>query len=555
MRPPRPLVLMLLAIPACALYCGGCATRHQVVFTDGPVITRVDDTRDIPEPEELDFLRLSHLIDNLVLRQARLGLDPNPPWPARDVNRLGRVVDSSWYTNRIVALDAEAVGRGPGGGDPGPEAYRPWTITGLKTGGMNPGFNFRDSRGAGYICKFDKPGEPIVATAAGAIASRLFWALGYNVPDDRVVEFERGDLRIEDGATVRNEMGHKRALRPDDIDALLESVPGRTPGGGYRALASRFLDGRPVGGYAYSGTREDDPNDTIPHEKRRSLRGLRVFGAWLGHVDQKIDNSLDVYVKEGDRRFLRHYLVDFDACLGGFWSARHEQRIGFHYEFDLHEFFTGLPALGLMVRPYERIGPPEHPQIGVFESRLFDPAAWRPNYVNNYFDACGRADAFWAGTVLAGITDRIIDAAVEAGRYPDPAAAGIAARVLRDRRDKTLRWALTRAAPAIGLDRIVPTGTGLRIRAGDALAAAGLASGLRFGVEVLDRDGVSLGTALRESPTPEVEIPALMEAGLDYMIVRWSAVDADGRRLPDSEGHYLRDAGGWRLIGVLRDGE
>ena len=59
------------------------------------------------------------------------------------------------------------------------------------------------------------------------------------------------------------------------------------------------------------GVRDDDPNDTVPHEHRRELRGLRVFAAWLNHTDMKEDNTLDMFVEEGGRHFVKHHLVDF----------------------------------------------------------------------------------------------------------------------------------------------------------------------------------------------------------------------------------------------------
>ena len=68
----------------------------------------------------------------------------------------------------------------------------------------------------------------------------------------------------------------------------------RQPNGKYRAIASRFADGRPVGYFKYYGTRPDDPNDIYPHEHRRELRGNLVFAAWINHDDSRGINSLDM---------------------------------------------------------------------------------------------------------------------------------------------------------------------------------------------------------------------------------------------------------------------
>ena len=71
-------------------------------------------------------------------------------------------------------------------------------------------------------------------------------------------------------------------------------------------LVSRFADGKPPGNFRYYGTRPDDPNDVVPHEHRRELRGAGVFGAWLNHDDSRGVNSLDMLVGNEGRRYVRH---------------------------------------------------------------------------------------------------------------------------------------------------------------------------------------------------------------------------------------------------------
>ena len=64
------------------------------------------------------------------------------------------------------------------------------------------------------------------------------------------------------------------------------------------------------------GPAADDPNDRIRHEDRRSLRASWMLAAWLAVYDASAINTLDSYVEEDGRHFVRHYLIDFGAGLG-----------------------------------------------------------------------------------------------------------------------------------------------------------------------------------------------------------------------------------------------
>ena len=104
-------------------------------------------------------------------------------------------------------------------------------------------------------------------------------------------------------------------MHQGDIAWLLSRAV-RANDGSYRVILSKATPGRPVGRIRFHGTRADDPNDVVPHEHRRELRGYFVFAAWLNHVDAKGINSLSSLITENGRSFIRHYLLDFGSALG-----------------------------------------------------------------------------------------------------------------------------------------------------------------------------------------------------------------------------------------------
>jgi hypothetical protein len=109
-------------------------------------------------------------------------------------------------------------------------------------------------------------------------------------------------------------------MRPEDIDELLKQAS-RDADGSYRVSASLAIPGRSAGHFRFHGTRPDDPNDIVPHEHRRELRGYGTFAAWLNHVDAKAGNTKDTLVTENGRVVVRHWLLDFGSTLGsgGVW--------------------------------------------------------------------------------------------------------------------------------------------------------------------------------------------------------------------------------------------
>ncbi len=152
-----------------------------------------------------------------------------------------------------------------------------------------------------------RPEAPEGATAAVAIATQDFlgaWLQpGRVVPDDLRSEERRPSTRgRRSGARTAN----ARRSRRTTSTSILESVA-RNADGTYRVIAGRLLPGKILGGFLYAGTRPDDPNDLVPHEHRRELRALRVFGAWTNLTDLKAANTLDTVRHgkwQGDRQTL-----------------------------------------------------------------------------------------------------------------------------------------------------------------------------------------------------------------------------------------------------------
>lgn len=250
--------------------------------------------------------------------------------PAGNLNTVDEVPDSSWFTNRIGSrpITAEELQRGPVAG-PAP-APQKWTLTREKSAGMAPGFTAKDANGETWFVSFDAKANPRGATAAVVISTKIFWALGYNQVEYFVTSFAPGSATIDPKATKKRPAGKRTPMTEDDVRELLEKVP-REPDGTVRAAAGRLLPGRVIGGFRYKGTRPDDPNDIVPHEHRRELRALRVFGAWTNLTDMKAGNTLDTVVTEGtEHRAPLPAGCRLDVRRRRGRSARRERGLGAH---------------------------------------------------------------------------------------------------------------------------------------------------------------------------------------------------------------------------------
>jgi hypothetical protein len=411
-------------------------------YPDDP-LWRDDDRRPVAEPAVHDLSKSYEFVTNTFRETARsFG-------PALNVNTLGEVPDSSWFTNRLGQDDMtlEDVLRGPNQVD-GPAPGR-WLVTGRPDAGITPKFTIRDARGDTYLIKLDPVSNPELPSSVELISTKLFHAIGYHVPQDFVVHFDPDRLLVAPGARTRNEVGKRIPIRQTEVQRWLKDMP-RRPDGSIRALASLWVPGKVVGQFMFNGRRSDDPNDLFPHERRRELRGLRLFAAWLNHDDARAINSIDTYVEEEGRRYIRHYLQDFGSNLGSGSTSAQQPRGGYEYLIERGEIGKGLIGLGFYRRNWMSIKWPQDPSIGNIEAEVYDPATWKTEYPNPAFKQMDAADAFWAASIMSRFSDAMIRGIVEEAQLTNPEAARYVTDVIIKRRDKTVRWGVTRTNP---LDR------------------------------------------------------------------------------------------------------
>lgn len=419
----RFVIFLCLAapLPAQRFYSDDPLAREPKPRSVGPMITRkLSDYYDL----------FSNQFSGLGERQPRQGALIS----AQDTNTLGEPMQGAWYTQRHYyhRMSREDLLTGPGNTTP-PSDSGKWTITAAKEEGITPGFAIVDSENRAYFIKFDPPSNPEMATSADSISSRFFYALGYHVPENYIVQFPMDRLQIGPSVQIEDATGHKRSMDRGDLNRLMERVS-RTKGL-YRATASRALPGKPIGPPRYYGTRSDDPNDVVPHEHLRVLRGLQVFCAWLDHDDSRAINNLDTVVTEDGVSFVRHYLLDFGSTLGSATQTANSPRSGAYF-FTWKSSAVQLFTLGLMPPYWAYAHYPDYPSIGRFESNVFDPERWVPEYPNAAFVNRLPDDEFWAAKQVMAFSDADIDTIVSAGRLSSPDAAAYLARCLKERRDK-----------------------------------------------------------------------------------------------------------------------
>jgi hypothetical protein len=537
---------LLLLLAAAAAFP---AASQRKFYIDDP-ITREPETKDASHAQSRDI----HLGYDLGLNLFGRPGDPSMV-QAQNTNTIDEVPDSSWFTNRILArpMSLDELTKGPNtSAGPAPGS---WTVIRTKRSGVTPGFTVRDSAGMVWFVQFDAPEHDQAASGATAVATKIFYAFGYFQSENYISELRPENLKIDPQAKVDTPSGRVRQMKADDIALVLERAH-RRPDGSYRLLASKALPGKVMGGFMYYGTRPDDPNDVVPHEHRRELRALRVFGAWTNLVDMKALNTLDTLITENNRSFIRHYLQDVGSTFGTGALAPRDWDEGYEFLFEGDKVWKRLVSLGLYFQPWQTISYEDFRSIGRFEGDRFDPEEWKPRVPTAAFFHARADDNFWAARRVMAFSDEMIRAIVRTGQYSDAAAERYLADTLIKRRDKIGKAFLPAVNPLVdfALDsRGMLTFVNAAVQARVAADPAGGYQARWFRFNNDSGEAAPMGSpAVATGSSAQAPMPLPAEPGA-FVKVEVSATDPlhPAWKVP-VRVYFRRTADGWKLVGLER---
>jgi len=372
--------------------------------------------------------------------------------PAHNVNVFDEVPDSTFFVNRIgkKPMSAEEIISATKVND-GPETKGPWVITKGKVDGINPGFFIRDAKGVEFLIKFDPTGYNELSSGAEAVASRIFYGLGFNVPQYSIVYFDPSILTVSDTATYYNQDGFKKSLMMEDVKRLLKNVD-KVSGGLIRASASAKLEGDIKGVISFDDYRKNDPNDYFKHLNRREFRALNIFGSWINDVDLRSGNTLSALVENENQGYLNNYFIDYGSSFGSAGSRVKDDHLGYDTFVDYATVAKRILSLGFYDRQWEKRRKDPTPlviyeSIGYFDNINFDPGQWKTILPYYAFDDMSLADAFWAAKIIMKFTPENIRGLIEVGEYTEPKAKEYLYSVLLERQKLIGQYWFSRVTP------------------------------------------------------------------------------------------------------------
>jgi hypothetical protein len=331
-----------------------------------------------------------------------------------------------------------------------------------------------------------------------------------------------------------------RQLLREKLDAWFDAAPA-TEKGTYRFSATRWPPGVDVGRTPAAGIRGDDPNDRVAHENRRTLRALKLVGAWLGMTRFTPHDLRDVYVGQPGDGHLLHYLVGMDKSLGteAIIGKRPEQK---------NEMIL-LASLGLAPDPNIPPTQRKYQAIGAIGEEV-DPGQYRPGLPFPPMDVMNGADAYWIAKRIAAVTEEQVLYAVRSGKVSNGTARKLLFELILARQRRVVEWGYAQTTPC-DVESVDERGIVVLDRA----VAAGHTVGkvVEYVVSYIDSAGDTSNPGAVLSPEGArfvLPVPRAAFAKDGYAVVRLRS-EAAGAEAPRwLEVHVKRDERGTRLLGV-----
>jgi hypothetical protein len=557
--PIRLIGVLAFGVFGAARGLTGCAADPALrAFPDRATAWQEHDSEDVPRPPKQTDL--GEFDSMLIMRDDVAGevdraLAVEGHHPAQDVNAADEVPCSTWFCprNHLAPMAPEAVAAGP----PGTAPRLPLRIVKGKDRGAALGFQVVDADGRKFLLKLDPVRHLGLSTTAEIAGTRIYHAAGYNVPPNFLLELGPGDLVVDPGATFKLYAVRKRPLTPELVRERL-ALAARTPDGRLRAVAVSWLPGKVLGAFDMKGRRADDPNDRIGHEHRRSLRAGWMLAAWLAIFDSSAINTLDSYVEENGRHFVRHYIIDFGAGLGSATNDVKGPNDGGQHVVEVGRTLASALSLGLYQRHYQGERSDwtnvvtAHPSVGWFPAEEFDVEAFRTNRKVPAHKRMTDRDAYWGAKLVTSFTDAQL-AAIAAEARLEPGEAAYLVKALAIRRDIIGRRYLA-AMTAVEAPVVSSDASGARICFDDLAVTRGYAeaSRVRYHVAIGDERGRPLGDATMPAQGTRSCLPVPGVAS-GYRVVAISAELADmndrWRRAKTTRVHVRNG----RVVGLERD--
>jgi hypothetical protein len=293
----------------------------------------------------------------------------------------------------------------------------------------------------------------------------------------------------------------------------------------------------------------------VPHEHRRELRALRMFGAWTNLTDLKAANTLDTLLTENGRTHVKHYLQDVGSTFG-MCNELYEWDLSYEHFYQGDTTRKRLFSFGFALSPWQTVPYEEYPSIGKFEGDVFDPREWRPQTPTTAYIETRDDDAFWAARRVGAFTDELIRAAARTGQFSNPAAEKLLGDVLIKRRDKIKSIYLTAVNPIVA-----PRLDGIRLTFENAAVAAGVAgdsvtyraSWMTFN----NATGATTPLSATQSQTTTIDAPQGLPTAAGSFVAVDIAAESDAYPTwkQPVRAYFRQEGGSWKLVGFERQAE